>query len=135
MGKDLQQEIKALRRFGRVCFDGSPMPGQAFGLSWADGPAMCHDSWLFQIQIGKDGTLELVVDAYSAVRGEHLGAEEFDVEEWDALKIVCSAPCSRGGYKKLVQIGRGLLSGRPVTFSDGSVLHINDIHPAHGVLQ
>jgi len=110
---------------GRIGFDGSPIPGYAFGmgLSGENFAALEVKDYLFEIRAVGDGLLQMAVDVYTAL-GLAADPETFDVERWDAMKLVLEASATRCGFAELARIGRALLAGRTVRFPDGKVLSL-----------
>lgn len=98
---------------GRQRFDGTPVPGFAFGMSLIDNRADTQRDYLFEIAPRHDGRLELVIDVYTAF---YFDAKDspFDVDLWEDLKHRYTAPGTREGFYALAQAARTLLSGDTV---------------------
>ncbi|WP_218241546.1 hypothetical protein [Comamonas fluminis] len=120
-------EAAALRRWTTKRADGSAVPGEAFGICMLDYSSLldldCLKAKDYYFSIGpRDGRLELVVDSYECSgRGTQAGMA-WDVDQWDAEKIVISANPTRCGFRVLARIGRTLVAGRDVVLSDGSLV-------------
>jgi len=110
---------------GRIRFDGSPMPGFAFGVDLPDSvfSGLEAKDYLFEILVAGDGRLQLAVDVYTAL-GLAADPEAFDVDRWEDMKLVFEASATRSGFGELARIGRSLLAGRTVRFPDGKVLSL-----------
>lgn len=121
------KEILALRRWSDKRWDGSPIPGEAFGIGarcntpvWQSD---CMKSKDFDFAIRQDGEhLMLMVDAYTASgRGKQAGSA-WDVDQWEAEKIFIVGDLNRDGFRSLSRIGRLLVQDRHVTLGDGTLV-------------
>ena len=122
------REIKVLRSWTDKRMDGSAIPGEAFGIGarchspiW-QSPCMKSMDYHFSISPRTDQRLELVVDSYECSGRGSLAGKAWDVDQWDAEKIILSANFNRIGFRILSRIGRTLVAGRDVVMSDGVVV-------------
>ena len=115
---DITQEVAVLRGWSDKGYDGSTIPGEAFGIG-ARGNVFFSaqlkaTDYNFRIAV-EDGELELVIDTYTAIHGAMTGSDPFDVDAWHDGFLVFSAPASRVNFRELAHIARRLLTGRMVT--------------------
>jgi hypothetical protein len=118
----VDREIGALRNIGQKSCFGHRI-SRAYGMCYEDAPAMqdCTKDFDFEIDFASDGkSLESVIDIYSATTPT---AKVFDVEAWDAAKIVLVTPISKDGFRNLARTSRAILSGYAVKLEDGTVIH------------
>ncbi|MBY0464768.1 MAG: hypothetical protein K2W33_07465 [Burkholderiales bacterium] len=121
---NINREVDVLRSWSHKRFDGSPIPGEAFGLCtrpeflkrW--NPSKDYN---FSIEETK-GILTLEVDYYTAARGPFASDDNFDVDEWEDAKLFLHAQASRQNYLNLQSVARALLAGRDAFYPTGEVI-------------
>ena len=117
------REIQTLRGWSSKRFDGSDIPGAAFGAGLdIDCPwQLKAQDYCFEISCC-NGFLVLVVDTYECSgRGTQAG-DAWDVDQWEVEKFILSVTASRIGFHTLSRIGRALVAGRNVEFGNGLVV-------------
>ena len=118
----LSAEIAALRRIGAPADFGGGRMAFAFGYTF-DGKTSEEQEYLFEISL--DGSaLVCVIDVYSAVG--YVPAE-FDVDAWDARKIIIRGPATREDFRIQASIARAVLKGFRVHLSDGTEIHVKEL--------
>ena len=115
---DITQEVAVLRGWSDKGYDGSTIPGEAFGIGARDSVFFSDQlkatDYNFTITV-EDGELELVIDTYTAIHGSMTFGDPFDVDAWHDGFLVFRAPASRANFRELARIARRLLTGRMVT--------------------
>lgn len=111
---------------GELTFDGTPIPGHAFGMNLCDAGQVrgqAAPEYFFAITVA-DGRLRLELDTYSANFGRFHGAgDDFDVDAWEAGKLILeSSPPTRESFRWLHQTARNLLAGNDVRLPCGVYL-------------
>ena len=126
MQTTLQREIAFLHGLTDRNAAGQVFPGEAFGIGsrvllYVESEAMRSKDYNFTISL-KGDVLELEVDTYMAIHGTTLKQGEFDLNAWDAGKIIIDSalPPGRQAYDNLHRAARMLLAGYDVRLADGT---------------
>lgn len=118
------QEVAVLRSWSHKRFDGTPIPGGAFGVcSRLEFWKSWNPSKEYNLSIEEaEGILTLEVDCYTAARGPCVSDDDFDVDEWEDAKLFLHAQASRQNYLNLQSVARALLAGRDAFYPNGDVI-------------
>jgi hypothetical protein len=123
---NIDLEVAVLRSWVDKSFDGSPLPGEAFGVGVGDRhlhqpvslKAKDYNFVIYEV----NGLLLLEIDAYTATHGSFINSDSFDVDAWEDAKLLLHVPTSRQGYQALHQASRILLKGEDVHLPSGEVI-------------
>lgn len=109
MASLLEHEAAALRRIAAHGYD---LRGCSHGYGSDELTPDGGRQYLFYIEVADDGQLQLVVDAYSALRLPD--GKGFDDDQWNAMQMVFHAPATRADYRGIAAAARGLIKGHTV---------------------
>lgn len=117
------QEVAALRRWVQKRFDGTSIPGQAFGICMQTECLTGNRAKEYDFTITESNDiLTLEIDCYTAMHGLSFTPDSFDVDAWEDAKLFFYVPSSRVAYVELHRMARALLNGRDVRLPDGEII-------------
>lgn len=121
----INHEVAVLHSWVEKRFDGTPIPGEAFGIgaslrTFHEPPSLKAKDYNFCIQC-EQGVLTLQVDTYTAIYGLN-PIRGFDDEAFFDGFLELQKDACRQGYRALHQAARILLKGRDVHLPNGEII-------------